>query len=71
MPGEGDGQVVRILEDLKSRNYDGYISIEPHVAAVFHAEEGEAEDPEAQARRRYDSYVEYGRKMEGLIASLG
>ncbi len=70
MPGEGEGQVVRILEDLKSLGYDGYISIEPHVAAVFHAEEGEAEDPEVQARRLYDSYVEYGRKMEALIAAL-
>lgn len=70
MPGEGDGQVVRICQDLKDRGYDGYISIEPHVAAVFHAEEGEADDPEAQARRLYDSYVEYGRKMEALIAGL-
>jgi sugar phosphate isomerase/epimerase len=70
MPGEGDGEVVRICQDLKDRTYDGYISIEPHVAAVFHAEEGEADDPEAQARRLYESYVEYGRKMDALITGL-
>jgi len=71
MPNEGDGQVERILTDLKSRGYDGYISIEPHVAAVFHADEGEAEDPEAKAKHLYESYVEYGKRMETLIAGLG
>jgi sugar phosphate isomerase/epimerase len=70
MPGEGDGQVVRICQDLKSRGYDGYISIEPHVATVFHADEDKAADPEAQAKRLYESYVEYGQKMEALIAGL-
>lgn len=70
MPGEGDAQVARICGDLKSRGYDGYISIEPHVAAVFHAEAGEAEDPVAKAKHLYESYVEYGRKMEALIAGL-
>ncbi|MGI9245071.1 MAG: sugar phosphate isomerase/epimerase family protein [Verrucomicrobiales bacterium] len=70
MPGEGDGEVVRICQDLKNRGYDGYISIEPHVAAVFHAEEGEADDPEAQAKHLYESYVEYGQKMAALIAGL-
>jgi len=71
MPGEGDGQVARICGDLKARGYEGYISIEPHVAAVFHAEEGEVADPQAQATRLYESYVEYGRRMEVLLAGLG
>ena len=66
MPGEGDGQVVQSsCQDLKDRGYgDGYISIEPHVAAVFHDADGDAEkDPEAQAKWLYESYVEYGEKM--------
>ena len=70
MPGDGDGKVVEICQDLKARGYAGYISIEPHVAAVFHAEEGEAEDPEAKAKHLYESYVEYGQRMEALIAGL-
>ncbi|MFT5106750.1 MAG: sugar phosphate isomerase/epimerase [Verrucomicrobiales bacterium] len=72
MPGEGDGQVVRVLQDLKDRGYEGYISIEPHVAAVFHDADGDAEkDPEAQAKWLYESYVQYGEKMKALIAGLG
>ncbi len=36
MPGEGQGYVKEILRDLQARGYDGGISIEPHLAAVFH-----------------------------------
>lgn len=64
-PGEGAGDVRRILADLLHRGYDGGISIEPHLGAVFH-------DPSvtAEAEARYANYVEYGRRLERLIAAL-
>ena len=72
MPGEGDGQVLRICQDLKDRGYGGYISIEPHIAAVFHDVDGDADkDPEAQAKWLYESYVAYGKRMESLVNGLG
>ncbi len=66
-PGEGDGRVRDILADLKARHYDGWISIEPHMAVVFHDTSGEAKpDPEGQ----YRNFVDYGRKLAALIDSL-
>ncbi|MEZ5304924.1 MAG: sugar phosphate isomerase/epimerase [Verrucomicrobiales bacterium] len=70
MPGDGDGRVLDILRDLHQRGYQGYISIEPHLDVVFHdtGGEGEAGDPEAKAKIQFDNYVEYGRRLESLIA---
>ena len=34
-PGEGDGEVERVLADLFRRGWDGGLSIEPHMAVVF------------------------------------
>jgi len=64
-PGEGDGDVEKIMTDLLARGYDGGISIEPHLAAVYHEESGESEE---QARMR--SYIEYGRRLEAMIAAI-
>jgi sugar phosphate isomerase/epimerase len=61
-PGEGHGQVRRILKDLFARGYDGGISIEPHMAVVFHDKNVKAA-PEAQ----YNNYVEYGRRLGKLV----
>lgn len=71
-PGEGDGQVEKILADVVSSDYNGYISIEPHVAVVFHGA-GAADDlsPEAKAKEQYDSYVKYGRQLETLLKKVG
>ena len=70
-PGEGDGRVRDVLADLKSRGYGGWISIEPHMAVVFHdAETGTSENPEEKARRQYANFVEYGRRLESLVHSL-
>lgn len=71
-PGEGDGQVEKILSDVVASGYDGYISIEPHVAVVFHGA-GAADDlsPEAKAKEQYDSYVKYGRQLEALLKKVG
>jgi sugar phosphate isomerase/epimerase len=61
-PGEGDGDVKRIVADLLARGYDGGFSIEPHLGAVFH-------DPSVQteADSRYRTYVEYGRRFMKLV----
>lgn len=64
-PGEGDGDVKRILADLLGRGYRGGISIEPHMAVVFH---DAAQSSDEQVR--FDNYVEYGRRLEALIAGL-
>ncbi len=65
-PGEGQGYVREILSDLKSSQYDGFIAIEPHVATVFHVTDGQ--EPDWQ--QCYDSYVQYGKQLEGLINNL-
>lgn len=68
MPGEGEGQVERIVADLAKSGYDGYLSIEPHVAVVFHdASVGSDRDPAELAREQFESYVAYGRKMQALV----
>ncbi len=64
-PGEGDGQVHRILTDLFASGYDGGISIEPHMAVVFHDQTVKA-SPEAQ----YNNYIEYGRRMEKMVREI-
>ncbi len=61
-PGEGNGDVRRIVKDLLASGYDGGVSIEPHLAMVFH----EADSPPVE-ELRYASYVEYGRRMMKLI----
>jgi len=61
-PGEGDGQVRRILKDLFAHGYDAGISIEPHMAVVFHDKKVQS-SPEAQ----YQNYIEYGRRLGRLV----
>jgi len=62
-PGEGDGEVRRIVADLLHHGYDGGFSIEPHIASVFH-ETDPARDLE---KVKYDSYVEYGRRFMKIV----
>jgi len=65
-PGEGEGAVRRILEDALSRGYDGGISIEPHMVAVFHdTASADAQDDTLRA-----NFVEYGRRLERIIAEI-
>ncbi len=61
-PGEGDGRVRDIVKDALSRGYDGGISIEPHMAVVFHDS-----NTRASAEAQYANYVEYGRRLAGLV----
>ena len=64
-PGEGDGDVYRIVKDLLAGGYDGGISIEPHMSVVFHDKSVTSSD-----EQRHKNYVEYGRRMEKLIAKI-
>ncbi len=64
-PGEGQGRVRDILKDAFSRGYDAGISIEPHVAVVFHDASVKADD-----KIIYDSYVKYGRQLEKMILQI-
>ena len=61
-PGEGQAYIPAIMDDLKARNYQGFIAIEPHVATVFHAK---SED--VDWNQCYTSYVEYGKSLEKII----
>lgn len=67
MPGEGHGHVTAILQDLKNSGYDGGISIEPHLASVFHdpASVNTAND------KSYELYITYGRRLMALLDEIG
>ena len=65
MPGDGDGKVRQILTDLIGSGYSGGISIEPHVAVVFHDSTVKASDEDM-----FNTFVEYGRKLMLLCDSI-
>jgi len=60
-PGEGDGQLPRVVKDLLDSGYDGGFSIEPHIAKVIHA------DRDATPEEKYNSYLEYGRRLMRIV----
>lgn len=64
-PGEGDGDVKKIVKYMIANGYDGGISIEPHLSLVFHDK-----DSSASADAMYSSYVEYGKRMMSIIADI-
>lgn len=64
-PGEGDGDVRRIVKDLLANGYGGGISIEPHLAVVFHDSTVTSEDAV-----KYANYVEYGKRMIKMIDDI-
>ncbi len=55
----------RILADLKATGYDGWLSIEPHLAAAIHAGKDVADEDKAKS-----VYIEYTKRLERLIATL-
>jgi len=65
-PGEGQGRVGEILKDAVARGYEGGISIEPHMVAVFHDPTTKTANEDA-ARK---NFVEYGRRLEKMIAEI-
>lgn len=60
-PGEGVNEVPRIVDDLARTGYRGYVSIEPHMAAVLHRENETSDE-----RSAFDTFVEYGRRMQAI-----
>jgi len=64
-PGEGHGDVRKILKDLLEDGYRGAISIEPHMQVVFHDASVSASE-EAMA----SAYIEYDRRLEALIEEI-
>jgi sugar phosphate isomerase/epimerase len=64
-PGEGEGEVERIVRDLVQNGYDGGFSMEPHLNLVQH-ESSVAATAEAMFR----SYIEYGRRFETLLRDV-
>jgi sugar phosphate isomerase/epimerase len=64
-PGEGDGDVRAILADLVAGGYDGGISIEPHLAVVFHDDSVKSGD-----EIRFRNYVEYGGRIMDMMAGM-
>lgn len=64
--GEGEGDVKRIVKDLLDSGYNGGISMEPHIAAVYHDPSVTSDD-----EKMYNAYVEYGRRFFKLLEEIG
>lgn len=64
-PGEGKGDVRRILMDLLQNGYDGGFSLEPHMQVVYH-------DPSVTAplEKRIETFLEYGRRFLKLLQEV-
>ena len=65
-PGEGDGKVREILKSVAEQRPGRPISIEPHVAVVFH-------DPSVQAslEERWSSFIDYGTQAVRIAEEAG
>ena len=65
-PGEGGGRVREILKSVAEERPGIPISIEPHVAVVFH-------DPSVQAtfEERWSTFIEYGRQAVNMAEEAG
>ncbi len=58
LPGEGEGQLPELLAELDRRGYDGFLTIEPHLALTM---------PEATGEERFAAAL---RALRGLLAAL-
>jgi sugar phosphate isomerase/epimerase len=66
-PGEGNGDVCKVLEDLVKSGYKGDISIEPHMGIVYH----EKQQVKASPEQRYATYIEYGKRLMKILNGFG
>jgi sugar phosphate isomerase/epimerase len=64
-PGEGAGDVRKIVAELKRDGYSGYYSIEPHMEVVFHNTDVDSND-----ERRMQNFVSYGKRFEKILAEV-
>lgn len=62
-PGEGDAQIEKILTALWKSGYQGFVSIEPHVASTDHL----ANDSQLS---QWDSYQKYGTMANALYKKV-
>jgi len=65
-PGEGAGEVRRVVKDLLDDGYDGGFSMEPHMAVVYHDS-----SVSSNSEYRYSNFIEYGRRFIGLLEEIG
>lgn len=65
-PGEGAGDVQRIVKDLLDSGYEGTFAIEPHMAVVYHDS-----SVTAGKERRFTNFVEYGKRFMALLEKVG
>lgn len=65
-PGEGMGNVAEILQLIGDKKIDIPVSIEPHVAVVFH-------DPSVTAsfEERWNNFIAYGKRLEEMAGKAG
>jgi len=64
--GEGDAMLEPILDKIINEDgYDGFISIEPHVAAIVHLDGVKNSDEE-----KYCSYIKYGIKFLKIMERI-
>jgi sugar phosphate isomerase/epimerase len=61
-PGEGQGDVKKIVKDLLQNGYDGGFSMEPHIEIVFHDQNNDNKESQKSA-----TYIEYGRRFMKLV----
>ena len=61
-PGEGAGEVRRVVKDLVASGYSGYMTIEPHIAKVVHLGQ-----TGGRPLSGYEKYIEYGRRMKAIL----
>jgi len=66
-PCEGGGRIPEVLRVFIDSGYDAGLSIEPHMASVFHDPEA-ATAPEDEG---YRIYVDYGRRLMSLLGGFG
>ena len=66
-PGDGDANIRQILQILYHNDYQGGVSIEPHMATVFH----DPNSNKSSAEESYAIYVEYGRRLMLLLREVG
>ncbi|MBI4979541.1 MAG: sugar phosphate isomerase/epimerase [Spirochaetes bacterium] len=65
-PGEGEGDVKRIVADILSRGYDGGFSMEMHMKPEQYREKPAFPSESA----KFNLYVEYGRRFMKLVDSV-
>ncbi len=63
-PGEGEARVKEVMDDLKKTAYEGFVSIEPHMASVVHLRK--VGDP----NETYKIYVNYGKKLMEIAQAI-